>query len=128
MKAFVSLFFSSAAFGIVVATIYWFVSHEPAGTILLGLMGSGLCFAAGYSILAEREADLDGDRPELRNADVSGEDLGIFTTQTAWPILLAFSTLAFIVGAVWFPLLAFTAFAAILLIIWRLGAESSRIT
>jgi hypothetical protein len=127
MKTFVALFLSSAAFGIVVAVIYWFSSREAAGTFLLGLMGTGLCLAAGYSIVAERDADLDGDLPDLRNEEVAGEDLGIFTTETAWPILLAFSTLLVLIGVVWVPFLAFAGIVGMLLILWRLGAESSRI-
>jgi hypothetical protein len=40
----VSFFARSAAFALVIATIYWFVSYEPAGTTLLAFFGlaSGL--------------------------------------------------------------------------------------
>ncbi|HEY8296506.1 MAG TPA: cytochrome c oxidase subunit 4 [Candidatus Baltobacteraceae bacterium] len=128
MKTFVTLFISSATFGIVIAAVYYVWSRgEWAGTLLLGLMAIGLTFASGYAILAERDADLDGDRKDLENADAAGEDLGIYTTSSAWPILMAFSVLVFLIGAVWIPFLLAVGLAAMLLVLWRLGAESSRI-
>jgi hypothetical protein len=126
VKTFVSLFLSSAAFGIVIAVIYWISSRDSTGTLLLGLMATGLTFAAGYAILAEREANLDGDSKTVRNADVAGEDLGIYTSSSAYPILMALAVLTFLVGAVWSPFILFTGLLAILLILWRLGAESNR--
>ncbi|MGA7747445.1 MAG: hypothetical protein WCA52_10615 [Candidatus Aquilonibacter sp.] len=63
MKTFVGLWASSATFGVVIAAVYYIWSHgELAGTILLGVMALGLTFAAGYAIVAEREANLSGDR------------------------------------------------------------------
>ncbi|MDQ2872752.1 MAG: cytochrome c oxidase subunit 4 [Candidatus Eremiobacteraeota bacterium] len=127
MRTFVGLFLSSAAFGIITAVIYWFCSYDLTGTVLLGLMATALVFAAGYALLAEREAHLDGDSPDISIEDVAGEDLGIFMSKTAWPILMAFSALMLLIGAVWSPFLLFAALTAMLLILWRLGAESSRI-
>jgi hypothetical protein len=122
----VGLFVSSALFGIAIATIYWFSSHHYGGTILLGLMATALAFATVWSIAAEREADLDGDDPKMRQSDAAGEDLGIFTTASAWPILMACSALVMLLGALWSPFLLFVGIAAIILILWRLGAESAR--
>lgn len=126
MKTFVGLFVSSAIFGIAIALTYHLTSHEFAGTLLLGMMAAALLFAAGYALLAEREADLDGDRNEPI-AQAAGEDLGIYTTASSWPILMAFSVLVFLVGVVWIPFLAFAGLAAMLLVLWRLGAESNRV-
>jgi hypothetical protein len=42
----VAFFARSAVFGLAIATIYWFVSYEPAGTTLLGLFGVASAFAA----------------------------------------------------------------------------------
>ncbi len=127
MKTFVGLFISSAVFGIAIATIYELTSHEMTGTFLLGIMAAALIFAAGYAIFAEREANLDGDRNDERMEQAAGEDLGIFTTSSAWPILMAFSVLVFLVGVVWVPLLLIVGLTAMLLIVWRLVAESNRI-
>ena len=126
MKAFITLFFSSAAFGGAAAIVYWFSSREIIGTLMLGLMALGLSFAAGYALLAERDADLPGDEETVQHKETAGEVLGIFTKESAWPILLAFSILALFLGVVWSPFIAAAGLAAMLLILWRLSAESAR--
>jgi hypothetical protein len=113
-------------FGTAIAIAYWFSSHHYGGTILLGLMGAALAFATVWAVLAEREADLDGDSPRMTQAQAAGEDLGIFTTSSAWPVLMALCVLVTLVGAVWYRFLLFVGIVAMLLVVWRLGAESAR--
>lgn len=127
MKTFVALFGSSAAFGFVIAIVYFFVAHEEAtGTALLAVMGTALTFAAGYAVLAEREANVEGDRPNETNEAVAGDVLGTFTTASPWPILVAVCTLAMLTGILWSPLLGTAGLFGMLLCFWRLGAESAR--
>lgn len=127
MKTFVGLFLSSAVFGAVISIIYWFSSHEYAGTLMLGFMFCGLAFAAGYAMLAERHAELDGDDKQLQHKEAAGEDLGVVTKESAWPPLLALSILWFLIGLIWSDFMLFTGIAAMLLCLWRLGAESARV-
>lgn len=127
MKTFVGLFVGSAGFGIVIAAIYFANSHEPAGTVLLGIMATALLFAAGYAVVAERDAALAGDEGSNRSDDPAEEDLGIFTTHSAWPILIAFSVLFVLVGALWSPLVAGLAILSLGLCLWRMGEESNRV-
>ncbi len=88
------------------AVAYFFIAHEEgAGTALLGIMTAALSFAALYAVVAERDADLEGDYPNKRNEEVAGENLGIFTTETPYPILIAVSALAMMTGMLWSPLL-----------------------
>ncbi|HEX3370463.1 MAG TPA: cytochrome c oxidase subunit 4 [Candidatus Cybelea sp.] len=127
MRAFVGLFAIAAAFGAAIAVAYWFVAHEEAtGTALLGVMAAALAFAAGYAVVAERDADLEGDDPNETTLRVTGEELGIFTTNSPWPILIALCTLALLTGALWSPLLGLAGLVGMLLCFWRLGAESAR--
>lgn len=127
MRSFVGLFGFSAAFGLAVAIAYFFIAHEEgAGTALLGFMTAALSFAALYAVVAERDADLEGDCPNKRNEEVAGEDLGIFTTETPYPILIAVSALAMMTGMLWSPLLGIAGLIGMLLCFWRLGAESAR--
>jgi hypothetical protein len=126
VKTFVGLFLSSAVFGASISIIYWFSSHEYAGTLLLGFMFCGLAFAALYAMLAEREAQIDGDDKALRHKEVAGEDVGIFTKESPWPPLLALSILWFLIGLIWSDFMLFTGVVAMLLCLWRLGAESAR--
>lgn len=127
MKSFVVLFGIAATFGAIIAVVYWFVAHEEAtGTVLLGFMAAALAFAAGYAVLAERDADLEGDEPNDTCESIAGEDLGVFTLRSPYPILLAFCTLAVLTGMLWSPLLAVAGLIGLLLCFWRLGAESAR--
>ncbi len=128
MKSFVGLFGIAALFGLAIAVTYWFVANEEgAGTALLGFMFAALAFATGYAILAERDAELEGDDPAKRNEEVAGVSLGVFTTETPYPILIAVCTLSLLTGILWSPLLAIAGLAGMLLCFWRLGAESARL-
>ena len=88
-------------------------------------MGAALAFAAVMRCLAERDAKLDGDDPSETNEQAAGEVLGVFTTDSPWPILIALCTLALFTGMLWSPLLGLRACGNVLCF-WRLGAESAR--
>ena len=95
VKSFVGLFGIAALFGLVIAVTYFFVAHEEgAGTALLAVMATALTFAAGYAVLAERDANVEGDDPNQSSEEVAGDDLGVFTVASPWPILIALCTLA----------------------------------
>lgn len=126
MKTFVALFGIAAGFGAAIAVAYWFIAHEEAtGTALLAMMTMALVFAAGYAIVAERDADLAGDRPNETLRAAEGEDLGIFTVKSSYPVLIAVCTVALLSGLLWSPLLAGAALIGMILCFWRLGAESA---
>ena len=127
MKSFVAIFAVAALFGLAIAVTYYFVAHkEGAGTALLGFMTAALTFAAGYALVAERDANLEGDDPNESVADAAGTDVGIFTTQTPYPFLIALFTLAILTGVLWSPLVAIAGLIGMILCFWRLGAESAR--
>jgi hypothetical protein len=128
VKTFVLFFGGSAIFGAVTGLAYWLVAHEEAtGTVLLGCMAAALAFTAAYAVIAEKNADLPGDDPAELPETAAGENLGIFTTRSAWPILVAISSLAALVGMLWSPLIGFSGLIALILCLWRLGAESARV-
>jgi hypothetical protein len=127
MKTFVVLFGIAAGFGAAIAVAYWFVAHEEAtGTALLAVMTAALVFATGYAVVAERDADLVGDDPNEPTRDAQGEDLGIFTIKSPYPIVIAACTALLLCGVLWSPLLAIAALIGMVLCFWRLGAESAR--
>ncbi|HEV3153342.1 MAG TPA: cytochrome c oxidase subunit 4 [Candidatus Baltobacteraceae bacterium] len=127
MKTLVGLFLSSSAFGATICLVYWYSSHDRGGSLLLGFMSLGLAWAAGYAILAERNSKIAGDDPQLQHKERAGEDLGVVTKESAWPICLAFSVLVLLIGVVWSDFLLFAGLAGMLLCFWRLGAESARV-
>jgi hypothetical protein len=126
LKTFVSVLLSSSAFGFLIAIVYWFVSREPAGTILLGIVGIALAFATAWAVIAEREAGLVGDRESGRTPEYAGEEIGIFTGSSGWPPLVAVCALGVVLGLMWSPLVAAASSIGMLLCLWRLGAESNR--
>lgn len=124
MKIGVRLFLSSATFGIVIAIAYWLSAHEITGTLLLGIMGSALSFAAGYMLVAEREARLVGDRPTGTHAESAGERVGVYTLRSKWPFSLAIAVALLLIGAVFNAPLAIGAFVVVLILIAMLIRES----
>ena len=100
------LFISSAVFAIVIAVAYWLVAHEIVGTFLLAFMAFALIFIAGYMIVAEREADLHGDRDDAKVSDGAGEVVGTFTTRSPLPIWTALAVTCIGLGLVVSPTLA----------------------
>jgi hypothetical protein len=122
-----SVFISSSIFGIVIAVVYWISAHEPAGTLMLGLMAIGLTFAAGFMFLAQRDADLTGDKKDAsKSGNWPHEDVGIYTTSTIWPFWTALSSCFMLIGLFWSPYVAAVAFAALLYSLFRLSLESNR--
>lgn len=100
------LFLSSAAFGITIAVAYWFTSHEPVGTFMLGIMAFGLSFVAGYMIVAEREADLIGDRTDATMQSGAGELVGAYTVTSPLPLGAALAVTFVALGVVFSPVVA----------------------
>jgi hypothetical protein len=114
------LFISSAVFAIVLATAYWQIAHEIAGTFLLGFMAFALVFLAGYMIVSEREADFWGDdksagKPDAsEHADGVGTLIGTYTIRSPLPICAAFAVTTALLGIVISPTLAIVSLIAVL--------------
>lgn len=125
MKTSLRLFLSSCIFSTVIGTVYWFASNDLTGTILLGLMACGFAFLIGYTRLAERHANLVGDREAISMRDTAGERLGIFTTRSPWPIVLALSVCASLFGLITTPAISVIAGAVFFYALWQLVKESA---
>ena len=106
MKIGLRLFLSSAGFGIVIAIAYWLVAHEITGTFLLAFMAFALAFVAGYMIVAEREADLWGDKGDAKQSDAAGELVGTYSIRSPLPIWAAGAITAVALGLVVSPTLS----------------------
>ena len=126
MKTFISLFLSSGAFAAAISIVYWFSSKDITGTLFLGLMMLAFAWVAVYTKIAEAQSDLAGDKPETTHAQRAGEDVGIVTKATPWPLLLALCILMLLFGIVWSSFVLFLGLGGMLLCLWRLGAESAR--
>ena len=128
MKTFVGLFGISSAFGAAICIAYFFIAHEETtGTVLLGIMAAALLFTVGYAVVAERNAGLEGDRPDASPGEASGTIVGTFTSNSPYPILIALFTATLLCGILWVPLLALASLVVVLLCLWRMGAKSARV-
>ena len=103
MKTALVLFVSSAVFTGVIATVYWFVAHEPAGTMLLGFMTAALTVVALYMIFAERDADLYADKKDATPAEAAGEHVGTYVTHSPAPFWIGVALSGLVLGLIVAP-------------------------
>lgn len=116
MKTALVLFVSSAIFTGTIATVYWFVAHEPAGTMLLGFMTAALLVVALYMIFAERDADLYADRTGATMRDAAGEHVGTYVTHSPAPFWIGLALTGVLLGFVVSPAAAGLGIIALLLL------------
>jgi hypothetical protein len=110
MKVAVRILVGTAAFGLVVGAIYWFISYEAAGTTLLLALGIAPLILAAYAERDRRRtgahtSPLPEDLPDARTEDSAGEDVGSFPAESAWPIALAGASVLVLGGIVYGPAL-----------------------
>ena len=120
----IRFFVRVALFTVVITAIYWFVSYEEAGTVLLGGIFAGALIFSGLVLAAVR-----GARPRTRNPkhligfgdDAEEQPLelteDVFPTMSSWPIVLSLGAgligVGLIYGAwLWIPGAALAATAA----------------
>ena len=76
-------------FALVAGTVYWFLTFEPAGSVLLWSFAVMPLIVAAYAIghgaLRDERAE---DDPEATPQQVAGERIGSFPAVTVWPIFL----------------------------------------
>ncbi len=107
MRTLVKVFLASGTFIAASATIYWFVSYEPAGTILL--LGTA---AATYVMAAYAWSKMRGssepveDRGDADPGAAAGEPITAFTMDSPWPLVFGVGVAVLAGGLVFgFPLL-----------------------
>lgn len=118
------VFALSMAFGLVVAAAYWFDTREAAGTILLGVMGIGFVWVISYLLGTRKTTRFDGDEERVPS-ELAGEHIGVFATESPWPIMLALASAALLIGIVLHPMLGVFAVLALFIILWQLVREST---
>lgn len=114
MTVLLRLFISSAAFTAILATSYWFVSHDPAGTTLLSFMTAALLAIAGYTFFAERDSDLLADKENATMAQARGEHAGTFVVHSPAPFWIGLALFAIVLGLIVSPAAAGLGIVALL--------------
>lgn len=89
MRTGTKYFIALATFGFGFGTLYWFLTHEPAGSILLWSLGLTSLVIAAWVVRRRAFEGLgpqDDDRASP--ADGAGEPVGSFPQGSVWPIFL----------------------------------------
>lgn len=89
MKTGARFFLLAGGFAFVIATTYWFITYEPAGTALLGSLALAPAIVVGYILRHARGAPGPEDRPDARPPEGAGQTLGPFPSMSAWPAVAA---------------------------------------
>ena len=89
MRTATKFLFGLWLFGLLLGTVYWFVTYEWTGAVLLWFFSLTPLIIA---IFARRHGSMAVERPE-DDPDAAvdaapGEDLGVFPTATLWPVFL----------------------------------------
>ena len=93
--------FGSAAFFTIVGVVYWFLSYEQAGSLLLVFLAGASALLGWY--LGRRPvtaAGGPGDRADAGPDDAVGQDLGVFDAASIWPVVLAVGAMLLGTGAI----------------------------
>lgn len=88
MRTVTRVFLLSGAFGVLLAAVYWFITYEWAGSILLGLMGAAALLVSAYSWLVSRgRRPPPEDRDDAAPFDAEAEEVASFTVDSPWPVV-----------------------------------------
>jgi hypothetical protein len=73
--------------------VYWFLTYERAGSVLLVMYGVTALVISGYALLAARgrsgpEPEPE-DRPDAEVEEAAGRPVGAFHFASPWPVWLA---------------------------------------
>jgi hypothetical protein len=108
------LFGFIGVFMAIMGVIYWFSSHDWTGTTCIALAsGLGLLVTFYLVFTARRMGPRPEDRAEAEIAEGAG-DLAHFSPASAWPIMLAFSAAAALVGFIFGLWITFIAIGGVL--------------
>jgi len=98
------IFGLGAIFLVLIAGIYWYVSHDPIGTTALAMSGGLTLLIAFYTLYTAKRVH---PRPEDRGdaeIDEADPEYGFFSPHSWWPLAVGFSTFLVTLGlifAVW---------------------------
>jgi hypothetical protein len=123
----VKLFGRLSLYALVVGTIYWFVSYEFVGTVML--LGFGLATGLAFVILFRRDRkaraarSANGPRPDARAGRDSptrpdgpfGDESGPVPTRSAAPLIVGFGIAVIALGGAFGPWFAITGLVPVLI-------------
>jgi Cytochrome c oxidase subunit IV len=120
VRTIVKVLLASGTFILVADAIYWFVSYEPAGTILLLATAVAAYIMAAYAWFHVRRAAVAvEDRSDADPGAAAGEPITSFTMDSPWPLLFGVGVAIVAGGLVFGPPLLIV--GAILVVVATIG-------
>jgi Cytochrome c oxidase subunit IV len=101
VKTWAKIFLFSAAFSLVVAAVYWYLSYERAGSVLLLFMYLASLFLGVYLAPRWWRARPQEDDPEASHEAAAGAEVGRFSAGTVWPFVFALGALIALQGFIY---------------------------
>jgi hypothetical protein len=104
VRTFVKVFLASGTFLLVADAIYWFISYEPAGSILLLATAVATYIMAGYAWLHVRGSQEPvEDQGDADPGAAAGEPITSFTLDSPWPLVFGIGVAVLAGGLVFGP-------------------------
>jgi hypothetical protein len=103
----------AGAFGAFVGIVYWFLSYEQAGFVMLLFMGLASSFIGGYLLWKMHSVSRAEDDPDADHAASAGVVAGRFSAGSIWPLVMALGLVSATQGlvfGVWLSLFGITLF------------------
>jgi hypothetical protein len=88
----------AGAFGAFVGIVYWFLSYEQAGFVMLLFMGLASSFIGGYLLWKMHSVSRAEDDPDADHAASAGVVAGRFSAGSIWPLVMALGLVSATVG------------------------------
>jgi hypothetical protein len=82
----------AGGFAVLVAVVYWFLSYEDAGFVMLGLMGIASAIIGGYLLYRGYGVQRAEDNPDAEYGTYAGEEVGRFSSGSIWPLVMGIGT------------------------------------
>jgi hypothetical protein len=95
------VFLLMAAFGGAVGIVYWFLSYEDAGFVLLALMGVCSAMIGGYLLYRAHAHRRPEDDPDAEYEATAGERVGRFSSGSIWPLVMGIGTVLALQGFIY---------------------------
>jgi hypothetical protein len=126
MRTFTRYLWVLTAFGLGLGTVYWLITEETTGAVLLWIFGLMPLILGAWTARHEHRGDpaLPEDDPEADPAAEAGQPVGIFPAVTLWPLVFVAGIVTTGAGLVYGTLLLWPGIAVVAMAILGLMRES----
>ena len=98
-------------FALVLGTVYWLLTHEWTGAVLLWFLALMPLVVAAFALRHRSSSVAAEDDPDANAQDPAGEILGSFPMSTVWPVFLVLGVLVTGAGVIYGLILVPAGFA-----------------